>query len=385
MVTKERPEKDSWKGKLFVLRQVSIADVARGPLKVEATVEIQLLDYKFVVIGRAVSLATSLTLRGETMSDKNQSPDTENQTTQDKEATQNPDVEGYDADLASSLDRQRISPETGRELQELRNFIDDLVARANDTPEGGSDLSEVLTEWHKGVLEELPQYEIEDEDEESRFERAYTVFPLEHASGGRTYRINVNIDNNFGGLIERVRRTTDIMLERVLAGRTRCFIETARRFGLTPRWRRSRSLPFPHPLPYMSPPPTTDEGRFAEEAGVIEAALHFPLSQPAPGINLFINQFSQGPSNGFWVLGSATVNLYNDSRFLRIRLNSRAYPEFTDNTWAGTIAHEILHNLGWGHPDGVYESRIAIVNYDRCIRRATSRFDEDIDDRNQIR
>ncbi len=319
------------------------------------------------------------------MIDKNQSHDAEKQTTQDKEVTQNPGGDVYDADLASTLDRQRISPETGRELQELRNFIDDQVARANDTPEGGSDLSEVLTEWHKGVLEGLPQYEIEDEDEESRVERAYTVFPLERTSGGRTYRINVNIDNNFGGLIERVRRTTDIMLERVLAGRTRCFIETARRSGLTPRWRRSRSLRFPHPLPYMSPPPTTDEGKFAEEAGVIGAAFHFPLSQPAPGIRLMINQFSQGPSNGLWVLGSATINLYNDSRFLRMRLNSRAFPEFTDDTWAGTIAHEILHNLGWEHPDGTYVSRIAIVNYDRCIRRATSRFDEDTDDSNQIR
>lgn len=160
------------------------------------------------------------------------------------------------------------------------------------------------------------------------------------------------------------------MLDRVAAGRLRCFVTTARRYGLT--WRRSRSLPFPHPLPYMSPPPTTPEGRYVEEGGVIEAALRFPLTRPAPGIDLYINWCSQGSSgNGYWVLGWATVNLYNARRILRINLNAQADPQFSDNVWAGTFVHEILHNVGWGHPDGGYVPSVAMVNYDRCIRSAT--------------
>lgn len=287
---------------------------------------------------------------------------------------------------AAELDKQYISPETGREIQQLRDFLNDSVERSRVASDEEVGFSDALADWNKTVLEELPEYEIDDAEPEA-VERAYTVFPLERASGARTYRINVHIDNGFGGLIERVRRTTDMMLGRVLEGRTACFIDTARRFGLESRWRRSRSLPFPHPLPYASPPPTTNDGRYAEEAGVIAAAFHFPLILAAPGIKLEINAFSQGPSSGgFWVLGSALVNLYNDRRLLRMRLNTQAFPQFSDNVWAGTIAHEIMHNLGWGHPVGGYDRAKAIVNYDLCIRKtSTLTSEEDMDESKLIR
>ena len=321
------------------------------------------------------------------MSDNNQRQDPDNPNSHGGQDEPSPYDDTKDAGVASALDRQRISPKSGREIQELRRFVDEVVEREGERGEGGAGLADLLTEWRRGVLEDLPPYEIEEEDEDERIERAYTVFPLESSSGGRTYRAQVHIDNAFGSLIERVRQTIQLMLDRVVVGRAACFIETAVNSGLT--WRRSRSLPFPHPLPYMSPPPTTLRMRAMEEVGVIEAAFRFPLSQAAPGIKLLINQFSQGPSSGgFWVLGSATVNLYNDingTRFLRIRLNSRAYPQFSDNTWAGTIAHEVMHNLGWGHPNGVYQPQIAIVNYDRCIRRDERGFVEEIDDSKQIR
>lgn len=292
-----------------------------------------------------------------------------------------------DTDVAGQLDKQRISPESGKEIEQLREFLTDFVERARNAPDENKDIFDALTEWQKSVLENLPQYEIDD-DESEAVERAYTVFPLEQTSGTQTYRVNVHIDNEFGSLIERVRRTTEMMLARVVAGRTACFVKTARRFGLENRWRRSRSLRFPHPLPYASPPPTTNDGKYTEEAGVIAAAFHFPLSLAAPGIRLEINCFRQGPSGRFWVLGEATVNLYNDRSFLRMKLNARAYSEsgFSDNVWAGTIAHEIMHNLGWGHPDGGYDEAKAIVNYDLCVRRAAGLLKEDeIDDSKLIR
>jgi hypothetical protein len=286
-------------------------------------------------------------------------------------------------DIAARLDKQPLSRQTGEDLYKLREFLKDSVSREAGGSDSDDRVSGLLREWNTAILEDLLEQEIEDE-EEALTPRIYTDFQLEQTNGALIYRLHVHIDNAFGALTERVRRTTDLMLARVVAGRSECFVRTARREGLT--WRRNRRLPFPHPLPYSSPPPTTDDQIFAEEAGVIAAAFHFALSNPAPGIDLVINHFSQGPSSeGFWVLGSAPVNLYNDTRSLRMRLNARAFPEFSDNIWAGTVAHEIMHNLGWGHPDGTYIPRIAIVNYDRCVRSADSLFEEEINDSLLIR
>jgi hypothetical protein len=128
---------------------------------------------------------------------------------------------------------------------------------------------------------------------------------------------------------------------------------------------------FPHPLPYFNPPPTSDLQRYTEEAGVIAAALHFPLSMPAPGVELLLYRKDRPPKGNSWVLGSADVNHYaDDKRHFHLNLNGRALRDatFSDATWSATIIHEMLHNLGWGHPDGSYNIRMAIENYESCIR-----------------
>jgi hypothetical protein len=291
-----------------------------------------------------------------------------------------------------ALEAEGVDAATGGELEDLRNFVATLMEEDaqgkregdepfRETPEGDA-VSRILAEWHAAVLDSLPQFGLQDEEEAA--ERAYEEFRLEQTSGSRTYRTLARIDTRFSD-IARVRRTTDLMLRRVTEGRFRCFVSNARRYGLSAAWRRSRSLPFPHPLPYLSPPPATAEGRYAEEAGVIEAALRFAFSRPTPGVQLTIDYADWPPNGNFWTLGSAIVNLYNGRRYLRITLNDRAYPRFSDDVWAGTIAHEILHNLGWGHPVGGYVGSVAIVNYDWCIRGSTARLEEGMNEQHLIR
>jgi hypothetical protein len=113
---------------------------------------------------------------------------------------------------------------------------------------------------------------------------------------------------------------------------------------------------------------------------VIASAFHFQLCAASARVKLEIDYFSEGSNNGYWVLGWATVNLYNRLRLFRINLNSAAFGVFSNAVWSGTIVHEIMHNLGWGHPEGGYDSSKAIVNYDKCIRSATARETGDVSD-----
>jgi hypothetical protein len=163
-------------------------------------------------------------------------------------------------------------------------------------------------------------------------------------------------------------RCTQIGLDRITADQTAC-IRNARANGLS--WRRNRGLAFPHPLPYFDPPPTTDLQRYTEEAGVITAALHFPPSTAAPSVELLLYRKDRARIGNSWTLGSADVNHYAGRyRHFHLNLNGRALRDanFSDDTWAATIVHEMLHNLGWGHPDGSYNIKIAIENYEACIR-----------------
>jgi hypothetical protein len=185
------------------------------------------------------------------------------------------------------------------------------------------------------------------------------------------------------------------MLARVVQGRTSQFIRNAQAQDAPKLTRRRGNLHFPHPLPYATPPASSVDDQIKEEAAVIAAAFDFPLSLAAPGIALYINHYTVEPNGDYWVLGEATVNLYDDTYaknpkapYLRITLNGLAFAaNFSDNTWAGTVAHEIMHNLGWGHPDGSYQVRMAIVNYDHCIRTDAQQelIAEEIDDNKLIR
>ena len=266
--------------------------------------------------------------------------------------------------------QNRVSVDTGTELEELRTFIVNAGEGLDDW-EGVIDFAD----WQEAFLTSIPRFEIEEEDVESRVaaDRSYKNFPLESATDKRTYRLNVHIDTKFGdAAIARLRKSCELMLERVVRGRTNCFIATAKKKGLT--WRRKTTLAFPHPLPYSSPPPATKEGRYSEEAAVLAAALHFPLSRKKPGIDLHIVAFEKAKVGNSWTMGSATVNLYNDKRVLRTKLNRLAVEEFKDDDrWAGVIVHEILHNLGWSHPSGSYNLSMAIENYEACIRGVGAR------------
>ncbi len=62
-----------------------------------------------------------LKLKGETMSDQNHGQDPENPAAQGGQEEQPPYGDTKDTDLASALDRQPISPKTGRELQDLQS------------------------------------------------------------------------------------------------------------------------------------------------------------------------------------------------------------------------------------------------------------------------
>ncbi len=89
-------------------------------------------------------------------------------------------------------------------------------------------------------------------------------------------------------------------------------------------------------------------------------------ANPGPG-SLFIDRQDIQPSGNIWTLGNADINTYtNNGHAFRINLNglaigsSSTYPFKLDRlTWAATIQHEMLHNLGWDHPqfgDATYDT-----------------------------
>jgi hypothetical protein len=256
-----------------------------------------------------------------------------------------------------------LSPESGAELEHLQDFLRDFAESGKDP--GDAETSPELAAWAKAALDSLPGFPVNTIADLST--RTYTTKPLQATSGSRTYRLDLLLDTAFGDQQAKVERCTQLMLNRVTEGRSSKFIAWAKKYCLT--WRRSKTLAFPHTLPYVTPAPTTNEQNYAEEAGIIAAAFHFPLSKPAPSIKLTINSFSQADNSGNWTTGKGDVNHYNDYKKLTISLNASAlsHANFDDDFWAGTIAHELMHNLGWGHPDGDYGRSLAIVNYKRCI------------------
>jgi hypothetical protein len=272
---------------------------------------------------------------------------------------------------AVGLDQLGLSEETGTQIVQLRKLIGGLRAHPD------SAFLEGLREWYEAAVYDLLDFEPQAKEQAAA--PSYTVFPLTHSRGTSTYNLNLNVDKSFGDSVKRIRDFTDVMLDRILQGQFARFVANAASWGLT--WRRTRGLPFPHPLPYGSPPPSTPAGQRTEEAAVIEAAWHFSLSAVAPGVDLFIDRFDKEPSGNLWVTGQAFVNLYNDHRNFRIGLNAQALLRsgFDENLWSGTVAHEMLHNLGWNHPVGNYNKSIAMVNYELCIRTATGAIAEDVD------
>ena len=275
--------------------------------------------------------------------------------------------------LLREEDHQWLSRGTASELNGLRRFLDDLVESYNTAEDATGHLAEV-GEWADSILLDVPDWEVEPEVA-AIDDTDYATFQAPGAAG--RYSLEVKIHKSFGDArIQRIHGITKLMVDRAEAHTTQRFFDRAKQKGLT--WRRKRGLPFPHSLPYQSPPPSTAAGRYSEEAAVVSAAVHFVFQKTAKTI-LYIKSMSA--SAGVW--GQAPVNSYNDEKFLRISLNPAALDanaQASDKArWASVVAHEILHNLGWGHPKGRYPPSLAIEIYEYCIRVVQGALDEEPD------
>lgn len=137
--------------------------------------------------------------------------------------------------------------------------------------------------------------------------------------------------------------------------------------------RRPSRRDFPHPLPCLSSRPTTTEGEIVEEVGIVEAAVFFAFC-PGDNSKTITATINAGfDFDGPTVFGSATPNYYDTHKALRITLNVDSFgtlddePVSEEDCWAGIMAHEFLHNLGWSHPNDVYNLTMPIEIYQNCI------------------
>ena len=214
---------------------------------------------------------------------------------------------------------------------------------------------------------------------ENSITRTYYTFRRQISPpGGSTYiSVNTGISNDFSKeQIEIIRDAVEIYVQRNLNPAATC----TGKYGKT--YPRNLAFPFPGGLPDPQYPSVT-------EAGVIYVAVFSSTGailksdkfSPAPYRTLLINRFDEDavtdPSTGrtTYTLGKAGVNIYDiNNQILEVSLNGKligagsSYPGSTDrDTWAGTIAHEILHNLGWEHGSNNADSYIG--EYGRCVAR----------------
>ncbi|HUC79490.1 MAG TPA: hypothetical protein VMR70_01185 [Flavisolibacter sp.] len=259
-----------------------------------------------------------------------------------------------------------VAQKAQTELSDLQKFLTELFKECTQTED---EISSSISEIQLNALENLKEYEPQEEEEEVvEAISGYTIFNIESSHNNRTYRMEVHLDNDFTDTAEtRIRSALDVMLARIVAGQLRNFIQRAQPGANGLRNRRRKSLPFPHPLPYLNSSPTTIPEQVAEEGAVVEAAVFGALNSTSPTTRrkLTLNAYQNSNEN---VFGKAPVNSYNRQRALYVSLNTNAFqPSRTDDIWAGVIAHEILHNLGWEHPDNQYTLAMPIEIYQACI------------------
>jgi len=227
--------------------------------------------------------------------------------------------------------------------------------------------------WRTSFLDNFENIDV-SEQETAIVPPNYVVSTIERQLSDRTFTTILKVDDTFNAeIIARIQGNVTELISRILQGQLNCFISRAISVASLNK-RRNRSFAFPHTLPYTTPGPTTLRGRATEEAAIIEASLNYVLSKrtnTSLGATLLIKRRSRSRNrNGSWTTGWGDVNSYNRNGYLEICLNDRAFPYFGDNTWTATIAHEILHNLGWSHGKGNYSITNAIEIYQNCIRNA---------------
>lgn len=271
------------------------------------------------------------------------------------------------------------------ELKELRNLIGELFDdQFTDISEDGSKKNredEVISirQWKYNILDSLYEYE-PDEEVETLVSDKHLEFEIEASvevsnEKTRTYRAHVFLDSSFSDTAkDKVKAALGLMITKMVRRQVKNFKKYAEptRNGL--RYRRAKSKPFPHTLPYMNPPASNIQEQIIEEAGVVEAAVYFAFNSTSPkdSIKLYIDSYTTDID----IKGKAVVNYYNEhyneqkeNQELRITLNEKALSDdgSENKVWAGRIAHEILHNLGWQHPDDEYTLAMPIEIYQACI------------------
>lgn len=180
------------------------------------------------------------------------------------------------------------------------------------------------------------------------------------------FRINLKLDTSFSDDVsDRIVTATKLLLQRAHTDFTEPFVTTANTVGLT--WRRVCGQPLGTELPYMFPEsPSTDTQRAEEEVDVIQAAIQFAFTRK-PRTVLSVKKFAERGRNGSWTRGRGDQGNFATVGELRIALNELAFAAFPrDSDWMGVIAHEILHNLAWNHPNH-YPGSAAMINYVACI------------------
>lgn len=292
--------------------------------------------------------------------------------------------DGMESD--ESVEAHTLSAETARDYQVLRSFLES--GRDNEPEIADADDARLIREWRHSVFQEIPlpksSSALEDDGLDVEPNVEYFRYAPAWRSTWRTFHAQLEISQTFGRPIaDRIAAiVAEVVLHGMVWNRTPQFIARAPRTGLT--WRRPRLRPFRPPLPYRNPDPTRASEQIVQEAGLIDAALTFALlardGQPS---RRFVINASKIPRNGNkWTLGSATRNFYPDKGYLRIKLNALAFEGagLSNKRWGGIIAHEMLHNMGWGHPKGVYRMSMPIEIYEACIEERAQSVIEEIDE-----
>lgn len=124
---------------------------------------------------------------------------------------------------------------------------------------------------------------------------------------------------------------------------------------------RDPKLPFRNADFDYGPPPNRSEYYKIATAVTLSVDTHLRDGKwlPSEYRTLYIRRMHETSNKPPYVLGRANLQHYTDTGVLDISLNA-AYLDSTTpfnrgksaSVWAGIIMHEILHNLGWAHPDG---------------------------------